>query len=172
MMDDSDLSDIEEENSLSSFSSNALPKQNTNELPSNASTDVSHANSKMNPLHIETGASIPQQEEEDENNEDDHLSTPLIVSATSEYEIESGIRKRTSSLDASKRVSVRIPNHFYNKRKERMKECFTRALELQRKMWRNTITLMNFLAKVLFWVSLIAMSAGILYFTRELAING
>ena len=171
MMDDSDLSDIEEENSLSSFSSNALPKQNTNDLTSNASTDVSHAKSKMNPLHIETGAGMSQQEE-DENNEDDHLSTPLIVSTASEYEIESGIRKRTSSLDASKRVSVRSPNHFYNKRKERMKECFTRALELQRKMWRNTITLMNFLAKVLFWVSLIAMSAGILYFTRELAING
>jgi len=31
---------------------------------------------------------------------------------------------------------------------------------------------MNFMAKVLFWVSLIAMSSGIVYYTRELAING
>lgn len=136
---------------------------------------------KMGPLHIESGEHehepfdpVPEIEETEQ------LGTPLIINASSsEQEIRSRRRTisnendRMSPLHPSSSSNLNLsPNPFYTKRKEKMKECCHRALEIQRNLWRNTIVMMNFMAKVLFWCSLIAMSAGIVYYTRELAING
>jgi hypothetical protein len=120
------------------------------------------------PLHIDTEFDLQDAEMED-------LAAPLMLSASSDNQI----RRRASSKDKDGPVNIHrvsspvsSPREFYQKRKQRMEECFHRMVEIQRNLWKNTIALMNFMAKVLFWFSLIAMSAGIVYYTRELAING
>lgn len=132
---------------------------------------------KMGPLHIESGEHEPF-DLVPEIEETEQLGTPLIINVpSSEQEIRSRRRTisndRMSPLHSSSSSNLNSsPNPFYTKRKEKMKECCHRAVEIQRNLWRNTIVMMNFMAKVLFWCSLIAMSAGIVYYTRELAING
>jgi len=137
---------------------------------------------KMGPLHIEAGVHKPfDLHVVPEIEESEQLGTPLII-APSAGEPEIRSRRRTVSNDrmspphlSSSSSNLNLSpnlNPFYTTRKEKMKECCHRALEIQRNLWRNTISLMNFMAKVLFWCSLIAMSAGIVYYTRELAING
>ena len=55
---------------------------------------------------------------------------------------------------------------------ERMASCCTKAIVVQRKMLRSTITFMAFLARVLFWVSLVATSVGVFWYSRELFRHG
>jgi hypothetical protein len=127
---------------------------------------------KPGPLHIE------EIEPLDEIEETEQITAPLMMASIDQSKRTLSRRRTVSNNDRSlsphhNASSLQLsPNHFYNKRKKNMNECCHRALEIQKNVWRNTITLMNFMAKVLFWVSLIAMSAGIVYYTRELAING
>lgn len=157
-MIESDLPNIDEESLSEDLSASTPNTMNHN------STFKNHPR----PLHIDTGFDVQETEVED-------LSAPLMLSASNDT---NEMRRRTSSKDKDDpgsihRVSSQVsPREFYQKRKERMEECFHRMVEIQRNLWKNTIALMNFMAKVLFWFSLIAMSAGIVYYTRELAING
>ena len=129
-------------------------------------------------------------ENDNENGADnlvETLTVPLVITSPSK-DSEFRNRQRTSSdISSTSNANLNInvnanlddikpplspTTYIYNRRKERLQECFHRAVEIQRNVWRNTITLMNFLAKVLFWASLIAMSAGIVYYTKELAMHG
>jgi len=120
------------------------------------------------------------------------LIAPLVMPACASIGAENEIRVRRSTsssaadnmmsphqnahmdmdMDIAESLGPISPNHFYNKRKERLQQCCHRAVEIQGNVWRNTITLMNFMAKVLFWSSLLAMTVGIVYYTRELAMHG
>ncbi len=116
------------------------------------------------------------------NNAEKALLAPLMLSSASsgggaDNEIRS--RKRTTSDDNDDYDHInsngnprRSPKHFYNKRQEKMRECCEKALEIQRNILRNTISFMNFLAKLLFWLSLVAMAVGVIWYSRELAVNG
>lgn len=55
---------------------------------------------------------------------------------------------------------------------ERLASCCTKAIVVQRKVLRSTITFMAFLARVLFWVSLVATSVGVFWYSRELFRHG
>ncbi len=100
--------------------------------------------------------------------------TPAPTSCTTPTHTNTNFHTRNhahahSILNSNPNISNISNNH---RRRERVRECCHRFLELQRNLYRNTITLMNFLAKVLFWASLLAMSAGIVYYTRELVKHG
>lgn len=56
--------------------------------------------------------------------------------------------------------------------KERIRKCCSLANEIRRNILRNTITFMNFLARVLFWVSLVVTALGVIWYSRELALHG
>jgi len=136
--------------------------------------------------HIEMG--IVEEEEYDDDDDDDrtdaseNLVIPL-VGKPSFTEGEMRSRKRTASLESSSPevatrghpqnlISTSGRKQFYNRRKERLRECCHRAAEIQKNLLRNTITLMNLMAKVLFWISLFALAGGVIWYSRELAVNG
>lgn len=130
-------------------------------------------------FEIEGGIIEDDGDDDGENSNDpEALMTPLVlntsssISASGENEIRS--RKRTTSGEIKPIVDkvARSSKQFYNKRHERLRECCDKALEIQRNVLRNTISFMNFLAKILFWFSLLAMSVGVIWYSRELAVNG
>lgn len=136
--------------------------------------------------HIEMGI-VEEEDYDDEDNDDGKdesksLVTPLVVKS-SFIEGEMRSRKRTASPEASSPevatrgnaqnlISMSGRKQFYNRRKERLRECCHRAAEIQKNLLRNTITLMNLMAKVLFWISLFALAGGVIWYSRELAVNG
>jgi hypothetical protein len=163
MINESALPDIDEESLTEDLSTTA----NQTTMISSSSGQNPILKITPRPLHIDTSCDLHDGEIED-------LSAPLMMSPSS----DGHFRRRASSKDKDDpvrvyRVSSQVsPSQFYQRRKERMEECCHRIVEIQRNLWRNTIAFMNLMAKVLFWFSLIAMSAGIVYYTRELAING
>jgi hypothetical protein len=176
MMDESDPTATEMNNDNDSAPMNTSTSKSKGNDEINDPVDIDAESQTSNfqqkrpaPLHLET--------EMTEIESIDTLTAPLVISSsTNEHEIRN--RQRSSS-DMSRSTASRAgaarstsPAFVYNRRRERVRECCHRAVEIQRNVWRNTISLMNFLAKVLFWASLIAMSAGIVYYTRELAIHG
>ncbi len=58
------------------------------------------------------------------------------------------------------------------RRKERIRQCCSHANEIRRNILRNTITFMNFLARLLFWVSLVVTALGVIWYSKELAQHG
>jgi hypothetical protein len=59
-----------------------------------------------------------------------------------------------------------------NQRREKIRRCCAHAEELRRNMLRNTITFMSFMAKIIFWISLVLMVAGVVWYSKELAHHG
>lgn len=107
----------------------------------------------------------------DDIQEDDpkELMSPLFITGSTENEIR--IRKR-NSIDTNEKGTEHPMNFFYNNNKAKIRECYHRALEFQLGVLRSTIGLMNLMAKALFWASLVALSVGVLWYSRELTIHG
>mmetsp|Transcript_476 Transcript_476/g.764 ORF Transcript_476/g.764 Transcript_476/m.764 type:complete len:684 (-) Transcript_476:96-2147(-) len=58
------------------------------------------------------------------------------------------------------------------KRRERLRTCCHHFQQMQKSALRNTITVMNILARVLFWISVVAMAIGVIWYSRELYFHG
>jgi len=59
-----------------------------------------------------------------------------------------------------------------SRKKEQLRNCCDHVSELQRDFLRNTFIFMNFMARILFWVSLVALTIGVGYYSRELYYHG
>lgn len=118
-------------------------------------------------LHQDANASMLEDIHEEDHEDHDDLMSPLYITSSGENEMRS--RKRNSM---GKHTDERPMKRFYNNKKEKMRECFHRAVEIQANVLRSTIGFMNLMAKVLFWASLLAMCIGVIWYSRELAIHG
>lgn len=59
-----------------------------------------------------------------------------------------------------------------SRKKERLRQCCDQISELQRDIFRNTIIFMSFMARLVFWFSLVALSGAVFYYSRELYFHG
>jgi len=60
----------------------------------------------------------------------------------------------------------------FDRRHEGVRYCCRQTSLLQRELYKNTIVVMNFLARVLFWLSLLSMIVGVVWYSMELANHG
>jgi hypothetical protein len=123
--------------------------------------------------------SISGHEEETSDEGGENLTEPLVTSVedhggvTKADQNEIRSRKRAMGDDEVMNDSQRAsPNHFYLIRRKNLHQCCSHAMEVQRNLLRNTIAMMNFLAKILFWISLVALTVGVVWYSRELALHG
>jgi len=93
---------------------------------------------------------------------------PLISSTRSENPL---IRSRKKILfDFQSHFDMEF--HTNIAKRERLKLLCNKMSKMKGNILRNTVTAMSFLARVLFWISLLAMVGGVFWYSRELALHG
>ena len=121
---------------------------------------------------------VPDQQVDEEEEGDEKLMEPLVSGDENMGGIpqmeKNEIRSRKRVLDDGTQNENRHirANPFNVIRKRNLQQCCSHTMEVQKNLLRNTIALMNFLAKILFWVSLVALSVGVFWYSRELALHG
>jgi len=122
-------------------------------------------------------------DDDDDDLEAKHLMVPLVSSNMSSNDNEFRIRKR-NNCDDNTNYNMTSPKggggatttgngHFLqHEKREKLKQCCSHAMEIQKNVLRNTITVMNFLARVLFWASVVVMVIGVVWYSKELALHG
>ena len=123
--------------------------------------------------------------QQEELNQNEELIAPLvqplidntgaISPTTSDVTIRSRKKISHDLDDDDDNENNKSNKHFRilkQRHTDRVRQCCHHAAEIQRNVLRNTITAMNFLARVLFWVSLVALSIGVVWYSRELALHG
>lgn len=63
-------------------------------------------------------------------------------------------------------------NNINNFKSKIFHQCCSNTDEIRKNILRNTITFMNFMAKLLFWSSLVLLIAGVVWYSKELALHG
>jgi len=95
------------------------------------------------------------------------LMFPLVTTSPQVSSDSVRSRKRSSGDDQNK-SSRRNPA----RRKEKLKKCCDEVMKFHLGVLRNTISVMNFLARILFWCSLAALAGAVIWYSRELAYYG
>lgn len=132
---------------------------------------INHDNDKDEcDLQQDFNASVLEDIHEEDHEDNEDLMSPLYITSSGENEMRS--RKRNSMGKHSQDTDDRPMKRFYDNKKEKMRECFHKAVEIQATLLRSTIGFMNLMAKVLFWASLLALCIGVIWYSRELAIHG
>ena len=109
--------------------------------------------------------------------DEENMMTPLVSNGSGKRSVDPNeIRSRKKSVFEFQRMSDKKPNinseSRADRRKERLKQCCNQVTQVQQNVLRSTLTVMNFLARILFWVSLVAMAVGVVWYSKELAIHG
>lgn len=132
---------------------------------------INHGNDKDEcDLQQDFNASVLEDIHEEDHEDHEDLMSPLYITSSGENEMRS--RRGNSMGKHNQDTDDRPIKRFYHNKKEKMRECFHKAVEIQATLLRSTIGFMNLMAKVLFWASLLAMCIGVIWYSRELAIHG
>merc|ERR1719491_270692 len=59
-----------------------------------------------------------------------------------------------------------------NSTRRKLRKCCDHVSDLQNNLLRNTITFMSFMARIVFWASLVALTGAVVYYSKELYFHG
>ncbi len=142
--------------------------------------DIDHDNTStstmMIPLVLSKNPSTASSQNNDPNNNGNGSSNEIRSRKRPPEEISPShnhqYHQHQSNPTQLKNNNANNNNNINNFKSKIFHQCCSDTDEIRKNILRNTITFMNFMAKLLFWSSLVLLIAGVVWYSKELALHG